>query len=466
MRFFVTAPHPGLFTSFRMTGERGHLMADNKVDKQSGHTYTCIKEDSIMKKRQWFQGLSLLSFIAIVSLCAACITVTEKTETSPDSPGVKPTLAPPTVNSFVANATSVTQGDSVTLSWDVSLAAQVTISPAIGTVSLTGSQSVTPDENTTYVLTATNQAGESISRVTISVNPPAATAPDLVITDIWIKVDNVYYKIMNQGTTQSRGSRAYLYVDGLYMDNHYSETLVPGEERTEMFGKYKWVYKIDTGVANISYEDAPTQYEIRVCADDKSDIIESNEDNNCKGIIWGEEFVYDFAKMAHMATWSTETSVLKWPVASGSLSGAMFVQNMTLEDGKGYAPVVATYPPKSGGWIQGKFGAFYTDTTSRELKSKPIYIPPKAKFVADVGFKKNATEASGVKFVLGIGEVSGNVEFTTGIEAVYDEELDRYEVDLSHLAGEKRYFILRVEAQNASDQNWAVWSDPRLIQEW
>jgi hypothetical protein len=33
------------------------------------------------------------------------------------------------------------------------------------------------------------------------------------------------------------------------------------------------------------------------------------------------------------------------------------------------------------------------------------------------------------------------------------------------MAGEKVYFILRVEAKDSSEQDWLVWVDPKIVQE-
>jgi hypothetical protein len=38
--------------------------------------------------------------------------------------------------------------------------------------------------------------------------------PDLVITDIYIKDDRIYYEIKNQGTAEAGVSSSYLYKDG------------------------------------------------------------------------------------------------------------------------------------------------------------------------------------------------------------------------------------------------------------
>jgi len=75
------------------------------------------------------------------------------------------------INSFVG-ATTVTAGTSTTLSWNVSNATSVNISPTVGGVMASGSTSVTPSASQTYTLTATNAAGDSTtSSQTVTVVP-------------------------------------------------------------------------------------------------------------------------------------------------------------------------------------------------------------------------------------------------------------------------------------------------------
>ena len=65
-----------------------------------------------------------------------------------------------------------TSGGTSTLSWNVSHATSVSINQGIGTVSATGSRSITVTESVTYILTAINDAGTVTRSTTISFNPP------------------------------------------------------------------------------------------------------------------------------------------------------------------------------------------------------------------------------------------------------------------------------------------------------
>jgi hypothetical protein len=69
----------------------------------------------------------------------------------------------PTINSFTAGPTTVSEGSSSELSWSVSNATALIIDQGIGTISASGSSTVTPTVTTTYTLTAVNQQRINIS---------------------------------------------------------------------------------------------------------------------------------------------------------------------------------------------------------------------------------------------------------------------------------------------------------------
>jgi IPT/TIG domain len=74
----------------------------------------------------------------------------------------------PTIASFTPSATTVSSGTPVTLSWQVSNADYVIVSPGVGATRGT-SASVSPTNTTTYTLYATNAYGQTTSSVQITV---------------------------------------------------------------------------------------------------------------------------------------------------------------------------------------------------------------------------------------------------------------------------------------------------------
>jgi len=80
-----------------------------------------------------------------------------------------PTGPNPQIANFTASATSISAGTAVTLSWQVSGASYVIVSPTVGATRAT-SASVSPSATTTYTLYAANAFGQSTSSVTITLH--------------------------------------------------------------------------------------------------------------------------------------------------------------------------------------------------------------------------------------------------------------------------------------------------------
>jgi phospholipase C len=81
----------------------------------------------------------------------------------------------PTVT-LTASQTSITAGQSVTLTWTSNNATTVSIDNGVGTVTANGSGTVTPTATTTYTITATNSKGSTTANVLVTVNPIAQPA--------------------------------------------------------------------------------------------------------------------------------------------------------------------------------------------------------------------------------------------------------------------------------------------------
>jgi hypothetical protein len=78
------------------------------------------------------------------------------------------TVTPPAIVYFYADRLTITTGQSVTLSWQVLGATQVTVTP-IGPVIAQDRITVQPSATTTYALTATNTSGTASASITVAV---------------------------------------------------------------------------------------------------------------------------------------------------------------------------------------------------------------------------------------------------------------------------------------------------------
>ncbi len=78
----------------------------------------------------------------------------------------------PVINSFTSTSSTINEGESTTLSWDISGADSASIDNGIGGIdAVSGTRVVSPGSTTTYTLTATNIAGSVTASVTITVRP-------------------------------------------------------------------------------------------------------------------------------------------------------------------------------------------------------------------------------------------------------------------------------------------------------
>jgi hypothetical protein len=92
----------------------------------------------------------------------------------------------PVINSFNANPSSISAGESSNLSWSVSGATTVSIDQGIGSVALTGTRAVAPAATTTYTLTAYSTAGSTTATTQVIVTgaapSPAPTGLPVIIS--------------------------------------------------------------------------------------------------------------------------------------------------------------------------------------------------------------------------------------------------------------------------------------------
>jgi len=84
---------------------------------------------------------------------------------------VNPAPGAPAILTFTGDPSTVGQGSSSKLVWNVTGATSVSIDHGIGSVPLSGNQTVSPAATTTYTVTATNSSGFISASTTVTVNP-------------------------------------------------------------------------------------------------------------------------------------------------------------------------------------------------------------------------------------------------------------------------------------------------------
>jgi peptidoglycan-associated lipoprotein len=134
----------------------------------------------------------------VAALAASVFTFGCKKNTpapQPAPPPPPPPAAAPTVT-LQANPTSINKGDTVTLNWSSTNATQLTISPEAGTVAPEGSTHVTPDDSTTYTITASGPGGSAnaTARVTVNAPPPPPPPAQPSVDEMFLKeVQDAYF---------------------------------------------------------------------------------------------------------------------------------------------------------------------------------------------------------------------------------------------------------------------------------
>lgn len=148
--------------------------------------------------------------IYFVVLCVAWTGCKKKVVSQPPAPPQveaaaqsPPSPRAPLINQFTAEPASIQRGQSAILQWRVTgEIARVSINRGIGTVQQTAQQQVSPNESTTYTLTADGPGGSSIATAVISVTsppelppepPPAASAPIDFVQRLTTNVQDAYF---------------------------------------------------------------------------------------------------------------------------------------------------------------------------------------------------------------------------------------------------------------------------------
>lgn len=113
----------------------------------------------------------LIGMPAVVLLAAACHKKATAPPPAPPPPPAAPAIPAPNVT-LTAEPSDIQYGQSSTLSWSSQNATHLDLEPGVGKVQASGSSSATPQDSTTYALTATGPGGTQSATVRVSVAPP------------------------------------------------------------------------------------------------------------------------------------------------------------------------------------------------------------------------------------------------------------------------------------------------------
>jgi len=373
----------------------------------------------------------------------------------------------PRINKFTVSPNTVPQGQSVTLTWDISDATRISLQPEIGAIPNVGTRSVTPMVTTTYQVTASNDAGATRSEATVNVTAPLAGSPDLTVVDVWLEGTMIYYRIKNAGRIDTPPTYTNLYVDNLFPPmggSSFVDVLKPGQEKVLTFSSYQWPYSADTGGvsswnpdADMIFDPSLQNHTVKVCADAKNEAAESDDANNCMYKIWGNLWDYDLLAISHLPNYYNSWDKIGYMegLNESDKKGA----HIKMSDGS--LEMVPESKPQ--GFIRGKWGVFYTDIYG-VTRMYPIKVPPKLQFKARVGLSNYAQGSDGVTFKLGFLDSMDTLRFLGEKKMTAPGVFEDWTVDLSDQQGTYGYFLLQVDAGNSPTNDFAIWKEARLAQ--
>jgi hypothetical protein len=148
--------------------------------------------------------------------------------------------------------------------------------------------------------------------------------------------------------------------------------------------------------------------------------------------------------------WLNGTIALPFPGEDGDYNGfANYLYDSYLENGRVYPRVLLTYPE----W-RNEYGSIVGIFKIENLAENAI-------FRAKVGFLEDAIQTDGVEFRV---FVNREPSFYATRRSYYDGRLDDLFLNLDRYAGQDVEIVLQVKTLRTSNQDWAVWVDPRI--EW
>ena len=153
-----------------------------------------------MKEQKRF--VTLLAIVGATLLTAGCAKKVAKAQ----PPVPPPPPAAPTAT-LAANPAVIQQGQQTTITWQTSNASDVTIE-GLGTLSASGSRTVTPNSSITYSLVAKGPGGSADASARVTVNVPVAKMPGPSEADLFARdVKDVYFDYDKSSIRPSEGPK-------------------------------------------------------------------------------------------------------------------------------------------------------------------------------------------------------------------------------------------------------------------
>lgn len=209
------------------------------------------------------------------------------------------------------------------------------------------------------------------------------------------------------------------------------------------------------GCDNFAYRSPYGSIVTKVQVDVENSVAEGDETNNVFEnaiAVFSPQTVYDFVAKAPLAVWQTgePTADLAWNGAPGDTQGFARWATGQLETGGAIQGQCLQTHPRwiANGWVAGTYLDLYN--------TMHYVVQPGDLFYATVGFLQGANAGNVTYKVILRTSSSGNVTVAQ-IGDTYGDGVKTISADLSPYAGQGADVLLRVDAGDNADQDWACW---------
>lgn len=366
----------------------------------------------------------------------------------------------PQIQLFTLNPAVITSGQQTVMSWCVSGATRIHITPSPGQVNAEGKMKLTPASETAYTLTAVNRSGSSSNTIGVKVMPLITARADLEIIDFWNTGNILFYRIRNNGNLPSCPCFSSLYKNGIFEARDYNAPLSPGEERVESFANYHFSPRFGSITGSSLQEGESDAVNMRICLNQPASCEESNSENNCLDHNFGPLLTINLLRFVAKAQWQNNLGALQWPITKTGTGGWAVIGTAVTQNGSFNNAVLLNPGIDKNGWIQAVIGIPHG--TPEVIK--PFTIPYKSRLCCKIALSNDAPEGATARFMIGTRQ-GDKVEFQPPVNIKSKGKPENYEVDFSKLAGKQVEFVVRVESGGTLQQGSVAWIDPVLIQD-
>ncbi|MEJ5312229.1 MAG: NBR1-Ig-like domain-containing protein [Anaerolineae bacterium] len=324
-----------------------------------------------------------------------------------------------------------------------------------------------PADATTYVwnnppagasvvtLIAVGQSGAEIGRVSVTVNVACGVSGvDLYVESLTFEPATpvahlplkVLLRVRNRGVVDS-GSFVARWWGGKNFTSASCEWNVTGVTAGAT---------VILGCDNFRYSSSYGSLVTKAQVDVENTVTESDETNNVFEntiAVVNPRVVYDFVEKAPLASWESGDPVtdLTWNGGTGDAQGFVRWDTGNLETGTAIQGKCLETHPKwvANGWVAGAYTDLYT--------TEHYVVQVGDRFYATVGLLQGAN-AGNVTFKVLLRAASSGTVTLAQVSDIYGDGMKTISVDLSPYAGQGADIILRVDAGDSANQDWACWS--------